>query len=244
MFDLPDVLNRPYIISNENLRAIVAETPNARRVLTIAGSGDQALFYTLGGATIIDTFDIKPNARTIQDIKTTAIMGLPYDAYIMFMKKLRKNIPHIIPAEMLADMPRQSAEAVQKLTFCNYINEHNICNLPTEAEFARLQATLYRPFNFINADLADIHNHVTGPYDVINISNIFDTNYIREPKKQFQILTNLTPLLRIGGTIVYDNQNGYTYKDEPIKLPNGTELLHRRIDLINRERLDLFQRTR
>lgn len=245
MNDLDEIFNTPYIISNENLRQIVAATPNARRVLTITGSGDQALFYTLGGATHIDTFDIKTNARTIQDIKTTGIKGLPYDIYIMFIQQLYKRNPkNIIPAKMLADMPPHSAAAVEDLVFCNYISEHNIHNLPTAKEYARLQATLRQPFNFIHANLKNIHMHVTGPYNVINISNIFDRNYIGDIKEQYQILANLTPLLSIGGSIVYDNQNGYDYTDEPIKLPNDMELQHKCIELPKREYLDLFQRTK
>ena len=58
-----------YTISNENQRWATQVVPNVKKVLTVAGSGDQALFYKLSGATIIDTFDITCNARAIQDIK-------------------------------------------------------------------------------------------------------------------------------------------------------------------------------
>lgn len=238
------IFDIPYLISNENLRRTVATTPNARRVLTICGSGDQALFYTLGGATTVDTFDININARTIQDIKTAAIKVLPYEKYMPFLQDLYCHAAPI-PAQILTNLPTHSATEAPHLHFRNNIGESDKNKLPTAAEYARLQATLHQQFNFINADLAEIHTRTDSKYDVINISNIFDINYISDIKQQIQILQNLTPLLNINGTIVYNNQAGYTYAENAtLSCQNGMTLRHRSIMLNSINRLNLFQRIR
>ena len=67
-----------YVISNENQRWATSAIPNAKSVLTVTGSGDQALFYKLSGATIVDTFDVSHNAGLIQDIKFCAIKHIKH----------------------------------------------------------------------------------------------------------------------------------------------------------------------
>ena len=75
-----------YIISNENQRWATRVVPNIKRVLTVTGSGDQALFYKLAGAKIVDTFDITPNAGVIQDIKYNAVKHLDRDEYTRLLE--------------------------------------------------------------------------------------------------------------------------------------------------------------
>lgn len=241
-----------YIISNEDLRFIVAQTPNANRVLTIAGSGDQALFYTLGGATHVDTFDHAFGARIIQDIKTTAIQHLEYNAFIEMMYNLSPaNIQKSVPHNVLNNLPDITRTNMpQAMMFANRAG-HDISKFPSDIEFARLKATLHAPYNFIHDNLTNIHNRVQGSYDVINISNIFDYGYIGDQKQQFQILRNLAPLLNIGGTIVYDNQKGRIYpQGTEFKIPDMNIILqyqtirHKAPNCSRIDRLDLFQRTR
>ena len=241
-----------YTISNEDLRFIVAQTPTARRVLTIAGSGDQALFYTLGGATHVDTFDRAFGARIIQDIKTTAIQHLEYNAFIEMMYNLssidiQKSIPYNV-LNKLPDITRTNMP--ETMIFFNYAN-HNISKLPTATEFARLKATLHAPFNFIHENITNIHTRVQGPYVVINISNIFDHQYISDQEQQFQILRNIAPLLNVGGTIVYDNQNGRTYTQDKKFIIQSLNIIlqYKSIQYKDKNssrinRLDLFQRIR
>jgi len=244
MSDLDTLFNIPYIISNENLRSIVAATPNAKNVLTIAGSGDQALFYTLGGATHVDTFDILSNARTIQDIKTTAISQLSHAEYVEMLRNTRSGSQMSVPAAVQAKLPPHSRSALKTLIFRNGVYKSDIEKLPTAAEYARMQAIIHAPFNFIHENLTAIHTRVTGPYDVINISNIFDRNYISDIEQQMRILCNLAPLLNVGGVIVYDNQFGYKYKDFTLPIPNSDIRLQHKSATAPRMRLDLFQRTR
>ena len=77
-----------YTISNENQRWATSVVPNVKSVLTVAGSGDQALFYKLSGVENIDTFDVNINAGIIQDIKCAAIKDLSRDEYIDLLTRL------------------------------------------------------------------------------------------------------------------------------------------------------------
>ncbi len=152
----------------------------------------------------------------------------------------KENIPGIVQSKM----PAHSVAALDHLMFCNSCTPDYIAQLPTATEYAHLQATIQGPFNFFHENLTNIHTRVTGPYDIINISNIFDRNYIGDMSQQSHILCNLAPLLRVGGTIVYDNQRGHTYPDVPMTLPNtDIDICHKRVTG-PQMCIDLFQRTR
>ena len=229
-----------YMTSNENLRYVTGLTRGAKNILTIAASGDQALFYTLAGATNVDTFDVLDTARTTQDIKTTAISCLSYPEYISMLKKIRHNPAENIPEIVRQNLPPRSATDLKVLRFRTGVR--NVSALPTPDEYARLQAAIHHPFSFIRKDLENIHKCVVGPYDVINISNIFDRGYMFEIDKQMATLKNLGPLLNVGGRIVYDNQMGRPYNGMVIQTPD-MELRHQRESTTGTD-IDLFIRTR
>ena len=81
-----------YVVSNEDLRYTTALTRDmGRKVLTVAGSGDQPLFYKLNGANHIDTFDVSFCAKAIMDIKTAAIRaGMGYDSYKQMLRNFHQ----------------------------------------------------------------------------------------------------------------------------------------------------------
>lgn len=64
-----------------------------------------------------------------------------------------------------------------------------------------MRAASPAPFNFIWADLINVHHYINGEYDIINVSNIFDHYlwYKDSPKSVFDSIKNLTPHLRTGG---------------------------------------------
>lgn len=196
-----------YVISNEELRwttGITART--ARRVLTVAGSGDHAIFYHLNGAKHIDTFDISYCARAIMDTKTAAIQALPYGQYCELLSRAYKN-PHIAKIDLmqpvLSKMPTETANFIQQMDgyqiFANGMEpEYYPQNMPSESEYQKLKQTLQQPFNFIWSDLYNLHTHLSGEYDVINLSNIFEW----VPKTTIPTLESLRPHIRLGGHII------------------------------------------
>lgn len=197
-----------YTVSNENLRYTTGLTRSmGRRVLTVAGSGEQPLFYTINGATQIDTFDISYCARAIMDIKTQAIRsGMPYEQY----KKLLKDL-HFAPSaskvsgvsEILPKIPAHSAQFVRGMDgyriFGNGLNpEYYASEMISETEYKTLQKALRGAFKFIWSDVATLHTQSNGEYDVINLSNIFEWS----PDLIQPTLTNLRNYVRTGGYIL------------------------------------------
>ena len=197
-----------YTVSNENLRYTTGLTRSmGRRVLTVAGSGEQPLFYTINGATQIDTFDISYCARAIMDIKTQAIRsGMPYEQY----KKLLKDL-HFAPSaskvsrvsKILPKIPAHSAQFVRGMDgyriFGNGLNpEYYASEMISETEYKTLQKALRGAFKFIWSDVATLHTQLNGEYDVINLSNIFEWS----PDLIQPTLTNLRNYVRTGGYIL------------------------------------------
>ncbi|MBO5946629.1 MAG: DUF3419 family protein [Alphaproteobacteria bacterium] len=197
-----------YVVSNEDLRHTTGLTRDmGRKVLTVAGSGEQPLFYTLNNATQIDTFDISYCARAIMDIKTQAIKsGMPYEEYVQLLKDL-----HFKPSasqvsgmsEILPIIPAHSAKFVRGMDgyriFGNGLSpEHYKKEMISGDEYSALQKKLTGHFNFIWSDVADLHTHLTTEYDVINLSNIFEWT----PGLILPTLQNLRNHVRPGGYIL------------------------------------------
>ena len=78
-----------YVTSNENLPMIMSEMrPCNKTVLTVAGSGDQPMFFMLYGASLVDTFDLSYCAKVMMDIKTAAIQSGNRAEYVDFLTKM------------------------------------------------------------------------------------------------------------------------------------------------------------
>ncbi len=217
-----------YVASNEDLRRAVAKTPNAKRVLTVAGSGDQALFYTLGGAATVDTYDITNYARLIQDIKTSAIQILPYDEYIKLINDIydaQSATPIQNNSQLMRALPRESLQIMNAYPNIRYFRadtKPGKNNLPTEAEYESLKSAIKKPFNFIPGDLRNLHTQLTQKYDVINLSNIFDTIDVQE---QPYILARLSQFLTPNGVILIAPQfKQVQYEKAKVKLKDKTEI--------------------
>lgn len=208
LLDKPMDYSHAYVVSNENLRHTTALTRDmGRKVLTVAGSGDQPLYYTLNGATHIDTFDISYCARAIMDIKTQAIKsGMPYEEY----KKLLHDL-HFAPSasrvsgmhQILPKIPAHSAKFVRDMDgyriFGNGLApEYYAKEMISGDEYSTLQKKLPDHFNFIWSDVASLHTHLNDEYDVINLSNIFEWT----PGIIIPTLNNLRQHIRPGGYIL------------------------------------------
>ena len=239
-----------YTISNKELRWATRAIPNASKVLTVAGAGDQALFYKLAGAKQIHTFDKTNNARVIQDIKTTAIKRCSPLRYYNLLLDLfhSKDITKIhLMQKIMPLLPAETINIIQK-PGNNHIFGAGLDvryypeNVPTEQEYAKLRNTLEKPFRFIASDLADLSTKIYGKYDLINISNIFD--YCYNANTKVKILHDLTMHLNIGGHIVYLPQNiggwypNFYLESKNYRLDYTKTLTH------NNSKMILFQRTR
>ena len=242
-----------YAISNENQRWITSRFQNAKHVLTVAASGDQAMFYAINGATHIETYDITHFAHVIQDIKTTALKHLNHREYCEMIESLcglygdYKKAKHI--EKVLPYLPKASKQILGQHGKYASFNRGTMYpeHLPTMSEYARMQTTITQPFKFIHAPLNKLHEQISGQYDIINLSNIFDLVPGRE---QLRILSTLIPHLTVGGRILYIAQtNAYDYskikyEDPQTGLKFGYEDTFINPESPNDIQIISFQRTR
>ncbi len=199
-----------YTITNESLRELTNLTFQApKHVLTVAASGDQALFYRLRGADKIDTFDLTPCAKVIQDIKTTALkQNISHPNYMRLLNKLHlsRAIQHepemrkILPA-----MPTDTRNFIQNMNGLPILGyggtpsdfDHH---QPTPQEFEEIKQRINRPFKFIWSDVAELHTQLSprDKYDIIYLSNIFDWS----PALVLPTLHSLRPHIKRNGAII------------------------------------------
>lgn len=239
-----------YTISNENQRWATNAVSNVQRALTVAGSGDQAIFYRINGAKHIDTFDITNNARVIQDIKFVAIKNLTQQEYYnliidLFYSADIKQIPAM--RDILPLLPDETMKIINTNGNSNLFGagldaRHYPENIPSPTEYQKLKSQLQKPFNFVQCDLCDLNAKISGRYDLINISNIFD--YCYDGQTQAKILYKLSSNLHIGGYIVYLPQvQRFNYEKLRIAT-DKIELKYAKTIEHNRSTMILFQRTR
>ncbi len=242
------VNNMPaYTISNENQRWATTVIPDVKKVLTVAGSGDQALFYKLAGAKIVDTFDITCNARVVQDMKFVAIKNMnPVEYKELLIKTHRSDgaALEFFLCDMWNLLPDETQKIIQNGKFdmifgCGLDASFYPENIPTPKEFEKLRKVLNKPFGFIWSDLESLSIKLTKKYDVINLSNIFD--YCPDAKMQVKILDELSAHLTKNGRIVYlPQKQKFDYK--ALVLPMLA--YEKTVVYDNQNKMIIFQRTR
>lgn len=206
--DKPMDYSHAYVVSNENLRYTTALTRHmGRKVLTVAGSGEQPLFYTLNDAEKITTFDISLSARAIMEIKTQAIKsGMSYEQYVQLLTDLH-SAPSASQVNGMSDiLPKISTHSAYFVRGMDgyriFGNGPHLENYKKEMisadEYITLQEKLTSHFNFIWSDVATLHTHLNDEYDVINLSNIFEWY----PNLIQSTLQNLHDYIRPGGYIL------------------------------------------
>lgn len=197
-----------YVLSNENLRWVTGLTRDSgRRILTVAASGDQPMFYSINGAEKVDTFDISLCSKAIMDIKTAALQTMSRDEYIAFLSALHstkdtQNITYM--SDILAKIPRDSAQFVRDMRgrriFGNGLTPENYkLFYPTVQEYKQMRNATTGYFKFIWSDIGSLHTHLTTEYDVINLSNIFE--YL-DSQQIHNTLASLRNHVRPGGYII------------------------------------------
>lgn len=203
------------------------------RVLTVAASGDQPLMYAAYGASQIDTFDITVNACAVMDFKTTALQTVAniseYTDAVQSLIKL-DELDQIGTRQfstfmrIVDNMPMRTKTLMQNIikthlyqtAFSQHVS-HKL-RFPCETtQFEQIQTAIKSPFNFIWADLTNVHKYIDGNYDIINVSNIFDHYlwYKDSPKSVFDAINSLTPHLRTGGYMICtstDSENLHTVR--------------------------------
>ena len=194
-----------YAKTNEDIREVLWNLnpqPNAH-ILTVAGSGDQALHYALSGAAHIDTFDITFNAKMMMDIKTTAIQKLERLDYLRLINAVARSrdmlsVPEYQQIEQF--LPDDTRDYVRGMRGAHLVRSGSYFETLYNDEYAKLQKIVNRPFNFIWTDLADLGAHLTQEYDQIYLSNILQ--YHARPEFVAGLISGLARFVKPGGLIM------------------------------------------
>ncbi len=200
-----------YITSNEQLRESVPEFGNLNGdVLTVAASGDQPMLYAMHGARRVDTFDMTYCAKVIMDIKTAALGQMKFGEYRRLLNDLAdgqfsysaaENMISISRMERIVDaMPRDSAEFLRNMSCTNMFSRgYKLDFVLSASEYEKMQSVIKAPFNFIWADVTDLHMAIDAKYNIINISNILEW---LDDDVAATVLCNLFGMLRRNGYVV------------------------------------------
>lgn len=197
-----------YITTNEDLDWIIHAYPaRGARVLTVAGSGDHPLAYVDAGAAEIDTFDISLFAQTITDIKTAALGKLNYNQYIQMLGDLRRNLSICDAIHFDQVMPILSPRSQRAMIEMDYYPIFSAgysarFDFMTRDRYERLQKIRPDEFNFIWSDIQNLSACLSGQFDIINLSNIYE--HLDMPFED--ILNALRPHLTRGGIILDNSQ--------------------------------------
>lgn len=198
-----------YIVTNEYLRRTITDLmpENCNRVLTVAASGDHPLFCSLYGAKYVDTFDISRNAKCVMDIKTAAIQCLNRSKYLDLLENLwwTNDVATVPDMDKISKMlPQNEFEYLCSMKGQRLFNRgswegHSNPELPTDAEYQKLQNIIKQNYNFIRTDIAQLSTYLTQGYDFIHVSNIFD--YVYKAKDRIDMLCSLLKYVNVGGRI-------------------------------------------
>ena len=213
-----------YIVTNENLRQLPQLIPaKHEKVLTVVGSGDHPLWFSLYGAKHVDTFDVSYNAKILMDIKVAALSCLNWFNYKRLLEdfyEITWNVcGHISQiknmCKILPNLPKIESEYITALgpskIFRPFCSPKESKSLPTFYEYVKLRTKIKGAYNFYMTDIRNLGNFLTTSYDVIHLSNILDYVPMAEHKNTIlPLLNHVNP----GGRIIahnlqYDTKEGY-----------------------------------
>ena len=212
-----------YVITNENLREVSKLIKDKKGpILTVAGSGDQPIFFSLTGNKNIDAFDISFCSKAIMDIKTSAIQNLNINQYKQLLADLHtgtnfQQIPNM--GHISRSLPNDTKTFIQQMNmyeiFGNGRHPRNYATyMPTSEEYNYMKKIINKPFKFIWEDLENINLKIDKEYDVIHLSNIFEYKNAAEIEST---IIKLKPYINKNGFIIlqtgYFNANNQTFSE-------------------------------
>lgn len=199
-----------------------------KSVLTVCGSGDQALDMSLQGTKNITIFDINKSALYYFYLKIAAIKSLTFNEFTdciikgypkYYYEMIKDNIP--ITVRGFFDYIYYKCLAQDLSSYCygiTHIRSSEIDNKEsymTPNNYLELQNNIDNyNFEIIRSDVRTLLDHVKSTYDIINLSNIMDhlcLNSYRCPPKLFKVLIEkgIIPLLNEEGKLLC----AYLYRD-------------------------------
>ena len=195
-----------YLVSNEDLRSSMnLLQPRGADVLTVAGSGDQPIFYKLYGANNVDTFDISYSAKVMMDVKTAAIRMLDNKQYRQMLVGINKSrgiadVPEYKTVQSMCTSDVQ--EFIRKMHGVEYYLRGGLWSdsAPFASEYDVLKKSVNGDFNFIWTDLDSLAGRLNKKYDQMYLSNILQ--YGCSMQRVSRIANDLSESLNPYGQII------------------------------------------
>lgn len=179
---MDNIYNQAYLFTNEPLNEIMSLLPvRDANVLTITASGDQTLFFYAYDAKHIDTVDFSVGAPVITDIKIAAIKsGMKYDMFYDFIFNMKQKCNSEL-LKYIAPLQKHIPETTIKYLESQSDRSMFMFLLPpkyklTPEQYNKIQSLEISHPKYTLCDINDIHKHTNKKYDIIYISNIFETS--------------------------------------------------------------------
>lgn len=222
--------SKVYLNTTENISGIMSNMDiKDKSVLTVAGSGDQAVNAYLNGAKSVSIFDVNPLSFIMTDLKITGARKLSHSEFCdYFIPVCGRLLDYHIFNKLSNYLCEDTAiyfdylyhtytiqEIFNKTMYHFYTNVsklHDMNDYLKRENFEKLPAILEgKSPTPIKANLTELKDKLEGTYDAIllsnisdSIDNIWDTNTLRCYKR---FIHTLSKRLNNGGII----QCGYIY---------------------------------
>ncbi len=226
-----------YLNTTENIKGILDGIDiKDKKVLSVAGSGDQALNAYFLGASNVTLFDINPLAGAQAELKFTAAQKLDYEEFYKFFLPLNGCTLRSDTYKKLSNYLSDETNQFFDYLYSNY-NNVDIFNkiaydfYPTISTLERVNAYMGednfkelknkldgKEINFIEASLIDLPNNLNNLYDIMLLSNISDSinniwniNTLKNYKRYIHILSkhlNKEGIIQCG--YIYNSYDGHT----------------------------------
>lgn len=206
-----------------------------KKVLTVAGSGDQILTCALNGAKSVDAFDINPLQIYFTKLKVSALKALGVGEFndyfykkLMFSRSLYNKVRDYLDNStrtFFDSLYKNDLESKFYRLMANENMDDSFSIIPSytkEENYYITRNNLEKmDIRYITSDLLKIHKKTKKEYDVIMLSNIYKWLYsnkyltAEEKKDMFMkfVNTRLINLLSDDGVIqLYSSANGYKEK--------------------------------
>lgn len=206
-----------------------------KKILTVAGSGDQLLTCALNGAKSVDVFDINPLQIYFTKLKVSALKALGVGEFndyfykkLMFSRSLYNKVRDYLDnstTQFFDSLYKNGFESKFYRLMANENMDDSFSIIPSytkEENYYITRNNLEKmDIKYITSDLLKIHKKTKKEYDVIMLSNIYKWLYsnkyltAEEKKDMFMkfVNTRLINLLSDDGIIqLYSSANGYKEK--------------------------------
>ncbi len=215
LFDKFQRFSKVYLSATENVSMIFDGIDlSGKKVLTVAGSGDQALNAIYCNAEEVTLFDINPLAFAQSELKLAAVKALEYPEFFEYFTYGNGNVLNTKSYDKIAPFLDEDIASYYDFLYSNYSpleifkktvfpfyvtvsKLERINNYMSKENYALLKEKVkMKKFKYIETDLLSLNDVLEDTYYAILLSNIsdslesiFDGNVLKNYKRFIHILS-------------------------------------------------------